>query len=125
MPLKIQPAVIGCAIRPVIPGRDRSLEELKDAVVPNQTGSPVRVGDLAAVGEKEGLSTISREDQQYVRIVSYDFRGPGKLAQRTHDAFMASISVPPGYSVDDERFDWGRDDSGKGLTLMQGVVLAG
>lgn len=28
MPLKIQPAVIGCAIRPVIPGRDRSLEEI-------------------------------------------------------------------------------------------------
>lgn len=103
--------------------RDRSLEELKGAVVPNQTGSPVRVGDLAAVGEREGLSTISREDQQYVRIVSYDFRGPSKLAQRTHDAFMASISVPPGYSVDDERFDWGRDDSGKGLWLVFGAGL--
>ncbi len=28
MPLKIQPAVIGCVIRPVITGRDRSLEEI-------------------------------------------------------------------------------------------------
>jgi len=28
MPLKRQPAVIGCAIRPAIPGRDRSLEEI-------------------------------------------------------------------------------------------------
>ena len=28
-------------------------------------------------------SRLSREDQQYVRIVSYDFRGPNRLAQRT------------------------------------------
>lgn len=103
--------------------RDRSLDELREAVVPNLARAPVRIGDLAAVDEREGLSTISREDQQYVRIVSYDFRGPNKLAQRTHDAFMASIAVPPGYSADDERFEWGRDDSGKGLWLVFGAGL--
>jgi multidrug efflux pump subunit AcrB len=109
--------------------RERSLLELEDAIVPNRTSSPVRVRDVAYVGEREGLATISREDQQYVRIVSYDFRGPSKLAQRTHDAFMKSISVPPGYSVGDDKFEWEVDDSGKllwlvfaaGLTL---VVLA-
>ncbi|MDT5320394.1 MAG: hypothetical protein QOD88_2916, partial [Mycobacterium sp.] len=28
MPYKVQPGVIGCAIRPAIGGRDRSLEEV-------------------------------------------------------------------------------------------------
>jgi multidrug efflux pump subunit AcrB len=103
--------------------RERSLEELRDAQVANPSGAPVRVGDLAIVSEREGLSTISREDQQYVRIVSYDFRGPSKLAQRTHDAFMTTISVPPGYKADDEKFEWEEDESGKGLWLVFGAGL--
>jgi len=103
--------------------RERSLEELRDAQVANPRGAPVRVGDLAIVSEREGLSTISREDQQYVRIVSYDFRGPSKLAQRTHDAFMKTISVPAGYQADDEKFEWEEDESGKGLWLVFGAGL--
>jgi hydrophobic/amphiphilic exporter-1 (mainly G- bacteria), HAE1 family len=103
--------------------RERSLDELRDAQVANPRGMPVRVGDLALVSEREGLSTISREDQQYVRIVSYDFRGPSKLAQRTHDAFMKTISVPPGYSAGDEKFEWEEDESGKGLWLVFGAGM--
>ncbi|HSE28039.1 MAG TPA: efflux RND transporter permease subunit, partial [Gemmatimonadales bacterium] len=104
--------------------RDRTLDDLGRSIVPNAGEAPVRLADLARVDEREALSTISREDQQYVRIVSYDFRGPNRLAQRTHDAFMASIGVPPGYSVDDERFEWEEDESGKGLWLVFGVGVA-
>ena len=71
-----------------------------------------------ARGRARGLASISREDQQYVRIVSYDFRGPAKLANRTHDAFMKSITVPAGYSVSDEQFGWEDDESEKGLWLV-------
>jgi multidrug efflux pump subunit AcrB len=73
------------------------------------------------VGEVKGLSEIQREDQQYLRIVSYDFRGPQKLADRTHKAFMAAISVPLGYTVEDNRFEWDDDDSAKGLWLVFGI----
>lgn len=101
--------------------RDRSLADLRTALVPNATDAPVRIGDLAAVEESEGLSSISREDQQYVRIVGYEFRGPPKLAERTHKAFMASISVPAGYWVGDDEFAWGTDESTKGLWLVFGI----
>jgi multidrug efflux pump subunit AcrB len=105
--------------------RERSLDELKSALVPNSARSPVRVSDLADVSEREGLGTISREDQQYVRVVGYDFRGPAKLANRTHEAFMKSISAPPGYTVSDEKFTWEDDKSSKGLWMVfgTGVVL--
>ncbi len=105
--------------------RERSLDELRSAIVPNPGNSPVRVGDLAEVGEREGLATINREDQQYVRIVSYDFRGPVRLANRTHQAFMKSITAPAGYSVADQQFSWDEDDSAKGLWLVfgAGVIL--
>ncbi len=101
--------------------RERTLDDLRNTLVPNEAGQPVRVGDLSSVSEREGLGQISREDQQYLRIVSYDFRGPAKLAQRTHEAFMNAISVPAGYTVADDGFEWQQDDSRKGLWLVFGV----
>jgi multidrug efflux pump subunit AcrB len=105
--------------------QERALDDLRNAVVPTPNQAPVRIRDLATVGEREGLASISREDQQYVRIVAYDFRGPPRLQQRIHKAFMESISVPPGYTVGDQVFTWGSDDSQKGLWLVfgAGVIL--
>ena len=105
--------------------RERSLEELRDALIPTETGAPVRIGDVAAVGEREAINSISREDQQYVRIVAYEFRGPGRLAQRTHTSFLESISVPAGYSVADAQGGFGfvPDESEKGLWLVFGIGL--
>ncbi|MGH7753513.1 MAG: efflux RND transporter permease subunit, partial [Gemmatimonadales bacterium] len=106
--------------------RERSLDELRDALVPNRAHAPVRVGDLARVDERQTLAQIDREDQQYVRTISYEFRGPPKLGDRTHKSFLASIAVPPGFSVGDASFfAWGEDASGKGLWLVfaAGLVL--
>ena len=103
--------------------RDRSLDELQDAIIPTVTGAPVRIGDVARVDARDALSTIVREDQQYLRQVSYDFRGPTKLARRTHAAFMKSLSAPAGYSIVDvtDGSPFERDESEKGLWLVFGV----
>lgn len=99
--------------------RDRTMEELREAFIPTATGAPVRIGDVSEVGEQESLSNIDREDQQYVRMLTYDFRGPTKLANRTHKAFMSSIAVPAGFTVGDASFSWGgEDDSDKGLWMV-------
>lgn len=104
--------------------RGRTLDQLREAQVPNARNIPVRVGDLARIDEREALARISRENQQYVRVVSYEFRGPQKLANRTHEAFMKSIAVPAGYTVSDEYFGWQDDESQKGLWLVFAVGLA-
>lgn len=104
--------------------RERTMEELREAFIPSSTGAPVRIGDVSTVGEQESLSTIDREDQQYVRMLTYDFRGPTKLANRTHKAFMSSIAVPAGFSVGDASFSWGgEDDSDKGLWMVFGIGI--
>ncbi len=105
--------------------RMRTLDELREALVPNLLNSPVRIADLAAVNEREALAAIERQDQQYIRILSYDFRGPAKLANRTHTAFMKSIQVPPGYTVAESTYSWdGEDTSQKGLYLVFGIGIA-
>jgi HAE1 family hydrophobic/amphiphilic exporter-1 len=104
---------------------ERSLDELRDALVPTPSGTPVRLSALSRIDEREGLSAISREDQQYVRFVAYDFRGPNRLAQRTHESFMKSIVMPPGYSAADAGFGFRPpDDSEKGLWLVFAVGVA-
>ncbi len=105
--------------------RERDLSQLSDARVSNNKGVPIRIGDVTTLGEIEGLQMIRREDQQYIRVLSYDFRGPQKWSDRTHKAFMASIAAPPGYTVEDETGTWGQDDSTKGLytVFALGLVL--
>ncbi len=101
--------------------RDRTMDELAAALVPNPSGAPVRISDVAKVEEREVLSRVSRQDQQYVRILSYEFRGPARLLERTHRAFMRSITLPPGYAASDQVFPWGEDQSTKGLWLVFGI----
>lgn len=106
--------------------RERSFSELREALVPTATGTPARIEDLSAVNEREQLALISREDQQYLRVVAYEFRGPTRLANRTHEAFMQSVSVPPGFRVEDEQmFRNQQDTSQRGLWLVfaLGVTL--
>ncbi|HWO88861.1 MAG TPA: efflux RND transporter permease subunit, partial [Gemmatimonadales bacterium] len=104
--------------------RSRTLDKLRAAIVPTALGTPVRIGDVAEVSEEETLGRISRQDQQYVRILSYDFRGPPRLAERTHRSFMRSITLPPGYSASDDRFSWQEDDSARSLWLVSAIGVA-
>lgn len=105
--------------------RERSMDELSAALVPVSSGSPVKISDLSLVGEREVPGTITREDQQYVRIVGYEFRGPTKLADRTHKAFLESVSVPIGFAVEDVNSSgYVSDNSEKGLWLVFAVGLA-
>lgn len=103
--------------------RERQLRQLEEAMVANPANAPVRISDVSTVGEYQGLSEINRENQQYIRVLSYDFRGPPKLAERTHKAFMATISTPIGYTVTDDLFQWGSDESSGGLYLVFGIAL--
>lgn len=106
--------------------RERSFSELREALVPTATGTPARIEDLSAVSEREQLAVITRDDQQYLRVVAYEFRGPQRLANRTHESFMKSITVPPGFKVEDDQFFRNNQDtSQRGLWLVfaLGVVL--
>ncbi|MCA0377084.1 MAG: efflux RND transporter permease subunit [Gemmatimonadetes bacterium] len=105
--------------------RERTLGELEDALLPNLRGAPVRLRDVAVVETRESPSTVVREDQQYIRQVSYDFRGPARLARRTHTAFVKALTSPAGYGITDlsDGGGWQEDESAKGLWLVFAIGL--
>jgi HAE1 family hydrophobic/amphiphilic exporter-1 len=86
-------------------------QELPELLLQAPGGQPVRLGDVATVGEREVLSRIEREDQQYQRYVSYEFRGPTKLGDRTRDAVIAATRLPEGYTIEGEQeWRWSEDE---------------
>ena len=87
------------------------LQQLQNLTIPAPGGEPVRLGEVAQVGEREVLSRILREDQQYQRTVAYEFRGPAKLGDRVQEAVIRSTRLPAGYQlVGKEEWKWGDDE---------------
>ena len=88
--------------------RDLDVLGLRQTVITAGTGAPIRLGDVAMLEERRVLSRILREDQQYTRVVAYEFRGPNRLGDLWHENIINSTEVPPGYTVkkrDFPRFD--------------------
>jgi HAE1 family hydrophobic/amphiphilic exporter-1 len=79
--------------------------ELPEVLLQTPNGQPVRLGDVASTGERDVLSRIERQDQQYQRYVSYEFRGPTKLGDRVRDAVIAATELPEGYTIEGEQ-EW-------------------
>jgi HAE1 family hydrophobic/amphiphilic exporter-1 len=79
--------------------------ELQELLVQTSSGDGVRLADVATVGQRDVLTRIVREDQQYQRFVSYEFRGPTKLGDRTRDAVIEATTLPEGYEIEGEQ-DW-------------------
>ncbi|MGD2047613.1 MAG: efflux RND transporter permease subunit, partial [Gemmatimonadota bacterium] len=79
--------------------RDVDLVELRETLIQTPGGRRIRLGDIMSVENREILSTIRRENQQYERTVAYEFRGPRALGDLVHEATIASVAVPPGYTV--------------------------
>ncbi|MGQ0563351.1 MAG: efflux RND transporter permease subunit, partial [Gemmatimonadota bacterium] len=68
--------------------RDVDVIQLLELQVPAAAGQSVRLGDAAQLRERDVLNRILREDQQYQRVISYEFRGPTKLGDRVREAVI-------------------------------------
>lgn len=101
------------------------LQALGNLLVPAPSGAGVRLGDVASFEEREVLPRIVRENQQYRRIVSYEFRGPGKLGKRVYQAVLQTAQLPPGYTlVGREEWSWsGEEKAQSWAALAASLVL--
>jgi HAE1 family hydrophobic/amphiphilic exporter-1 len=93
-------------------GYDRiDMHQLQELLIPTPNGGGVRLADVATVFERQVLNEVVREDQQYQRNVSYEFRGSAKLGDKIKKRVVAATVMPPGYTiVADQSWDFGRDE---------------
>lgn len=98
-------------------------DALPNLLIQAGDGRMVRLGDVGEVREREVLSRIERENQQYQRYVSYEFRGPSKLGDRTRDAVIAATRLPDGYSIEGEdEWRWDEEEQ-RQIWIVLGISL--
>ena len=101
------------------------VQQLMNLLLPTPTGEFVRLSDVAEQRERDVMGSIVRENQQYQRIVRYEFRGPTKLGNFYKDAVVKATQLPPGFSIaDEERWYWSQEEKSQiYLVLGFGIVL--
>ncbi len=106
-------------------GYDRfSFAALRELLVPTPGGERVRLSDVAEVARRNVLSRIIREDQQYQRVVGWEFRGPRKLGDRVRDVAVEATQLSPGYTIERERdFFWTGEEQRQIYTVLIFAVL--
>ncbi len=67
-------------------------------------GRSMTIGDALTIETRPVMSEIRRENQQYTRYISYNFKGPYKMADRFLKAVIKSIKTPAGYEVKEPEY---------------------
>jgi HAE1 family hydrophobic/amphiphilic exporter-1 len=83
--------------------------ELDDILTMNMSGAdgtPFRLQDLVQVEMTTQKGGITRENQEYVAAVRWDYLGSAKSADRFHKTIYNNLELPPGFkkSLDERRF---------------------
>ncbi|NIN72502.1 MAG: MMPL family transporter [Gemmatimonadetes bacterium] len=98
--------------------------DLQGLLVPTATGERVRLSDVAQVGRREVLNRIVRENQQYQRLVGWEFRGPRKLGDQVRDVAVDATQLPAGYSIEKERdIFWTDEEQRQIYTVLAFAVI--
>ncbi|KAF0149124.1 MAG: Cation/multidrug efflux pump [Ignavibacteria bacterium] len=80
------------------------LKDLENLVVNERKNENLKIKDLLKFEEQKVLSAINREDQQYVRNISFEFKGPYKFGSKFLESSIASMNVHEGYSIKPAEF---------------------
>ncbi len=59
----------------------------------------LKLGGLINLNAEPVMPVIERDNQQYSRYVTFDFKGPYKYGDEFTDAVIKSINLPPGYEL--------------------------
>ncbi|MBM3713299.1 MAG: efflux RND transporter permease subunit, partial [Actinobacteria bacterium] len=80
------------------------LNDLENMVVNESKNENLKIRDLLKFEERKVLSAINREDQQYVRNISFEFKGPYKYGSKYLETSITLMLVPEGYSIKPAEF---------------------
>ncbi|RMF60579.1 MAG: efflux RND transporter permease subunit, partial [Calditrichaeota bacterium] len=84
--------------------RDFQMADMQSLVIETPTHEQVRLDQVATIGERKVLAEIVRQNQQYLRGISFEYRGPWKYGDRLVKSIIENTHLPPGYKLQRARF---------------------
>ena len=86
-----------------------TIEDVKNLVIKNNTGSQAKLMEVAEITKQEILSEINREDELYTRRINFDFRGSYKKGKKFLDEFKETYPMPDGFNFVEDYTDFSSD----------------
>ncbi|MBM4167799.1 MAG: efflux RND transporter permease subunit [Ignavibacteria bacterium] len=102
--------------------RDFSVDDLQNTIIVNSRGDQVRLSQLILFDERRVPSKILRENQQYMRWISFEYRGPYRFGDQFVDASIKAMPLPSGYSFD-RSFGWLKEESQQSMLWIAVVAI--
>lgn len=75
------------------------LKSLQDSLIRTRGGEYLRLKEISTLEERPIAGSIDRENQQFQTTVMWEFRGPGKAAEKYKKAIFEKLDLPPGFSA--------------------------
>ncbi len=99
------------------------LDELMQKEFMTPAAIPFRLSEVSRLEIKEAKGGISRENQEYIAFISWDYLGSSKAGDRFHKAMFKNLELPPGFkkSLDEQR--WLMQEEEK-FQLVQALVIS-
>lgn len=103
--------------------RDFTLHDLQRLVLRSAGNEAVRLSDVAQISERKVLAQIVREDQQYQRWISFEFRGPWEMGNRFVDNVLRNTHLPPGYTLQRPTWFFMQKEEQRQVTVILGLAI--
>lgn len=81
-------------------------DELENLIFHSSKKDQLKIKEIVKFEESKVLSTINRENQQYVRNISFDYKGPYQYGDKFVKSSIAQIKLPAGYSIKQREFSF-------------------
>ncbi len=70
------------------------------------TGKPFRLKDVIKIREKFFKAGISRENQEFIAKIRWDYLGSSRRGEKIHKAFYNALTLPAGFKKSLEEYSW-------------------
>jgi len=82
---------------------EMNLRRLLDTLIKTPGGEYFRLSEITSLEERPIAGFIERENQQFMQIIEWEFRGPRKAGENFREAVFLKLDLPPGFSATLER----------------------
>jgi len=103
--------------------REFNTEDLLKMVLESPAGEKFLLSEVAEISQRQVMSQIDRENQQYRRWITFEFRGPHQLGQRFVESVIQNTHLPPGYKLEESRYFSMGDQETQQIYLVLAVSL--
>ncbi|MCB9250786.1 MAG: efflux RND transporter permease subunit [Ignavibacteriales bacterium] len=82
------------------------ISELENIIIKGTNGIVLKVKDLINFEVKKVFLSINRENQQYVRYVTFDYKGPYKYGNEFVKSAIQNMNISEGYSIEKREYSF-------------------